>query len=342
MTLSPPPPTGTRRGLVRITLGLALLLHGLGNAVLQLRGASGAAPWPVVWTALCVVAIAGFVSAGLGVLGVRPLHRPLVPLAVTGAAAAVVGVFALGIGDLWPGLALSVFLPTAAWLWQRQYSWHPPGWTGRIGTGVGFALLGWVVASAVLWPWHRTWGATSAEWSVALPGDRVPRLRAHEILHAVTIEAPASAVWPWLVQLGQDRAGFYSYERLERLFGADVHNVREIRPEWQQRQPGDVVYATQAGYLRGLFGERPGWTVDLADPNRALVLRNWGAFVLEPAPDNRTRFLIRSTISHPDIPVWAAALNFAAFELPHFIMQRRMMLGIKELAEQRPAVRSAR
>jgi hypothetical protein len=114
----------------------------------------------------------------------------------------------------------------------------------------------------------------------------------------------------------------------------DVHNVHELRPEWQQRQAGDFVRAAQPDYLGGLFGDRVGWTVDAAEPGHALVLRYWGAFVLEPTADGRTRFLIRSTISNERIPAWAAAINFTAFELPHFIMQRRMMLNIKALAEQ--------
>jgi len=70
------------------------------------------------------------------------------------------------------------------------------------------------------------------------------------------------------------------------------------------------------------------------EPNRVLVLRNGGAFVLVPQPDGQTRLLIRSTNSHDRIPAWAAALNLTLFELPHFIMQRRMLLGIKTLAEQ--------
>jgi hypothetical protein len=74
------------------------------------------------------------------------------------------------------------------------------------------------------------------------------------------------------------------------------------------------------------------------EPERALLLEHWGAFVLLPEEGGRTRFLIRSTISHPQIPAWAAALNLAAFQLPHFIMQRRMMLTIKALAERPPYV----
>lgn len=336
-----------RAGVLRVALGTVLLGHGLGNAVLQLRGIDAATPDRVGWLSggLAVTAIIGFSMAGLAVLGVRPLRALAVPAAAAAGAAGFTATLLPGLHalpDLWPGALLSALLPLATWLWSHRT--EPPArphhWTRVLVDTAGLALLTWVVASAVLWPWHRSWGATPAEWRASLPGDRSPRLAGHEILHAVTIDAPPSAVWRWLVQLGQDRAGFYSYERLERLAGADIHNIREIRPEWQHRRAGDVVYATQAGYLGGLFGVRPGWTVDLVEPNRALVLRYWGAFVLQPTGDGRTRFLIRSTISNPEIPVWAAALNFVSFELPHFIMQRRMMLGIKELAESAAALRS--
>jgi hypothetical protein len=78
--------------------------------------------------------------------------------------------------------------------------------------------------------------------------------------------------------------------------------------------------------------------VEVVEPERAMVLEHWGAFVLAPTPDGRTRFLIRSTMSHERIPVWAAAVNLTAFQLPHFIMQRKMMLTIKALAERAPEV----
>ena len=196
------------------------------------------------------------------------------------------------------------------------------------------AFLAWMTASALLFPINRSWGTVPAEWLMALPHDRSPRTAEFELLHGVTIDAPPATVWAWLVQLGQDRAGFYSYDRLERSFGADVHNLTELRAEWQSRQVGDRVFATQPGYLGGVLGDRPGWKVLLAEPGEALVLENWGAFVLLPDGHGGTRFLIRSTVSNADIPAWAAALNLGAFQLPHFIMQRRMMLNIKSLAEQ--------
>jgi hypothetical protein len=100
------------------------------------------------------------------------------------------------------------------------------------------------------------------------------------------------------------------------------------------------VRATQPGYL-GLFGEPLGWRVTRADPGQVLVLENWGSFVLLPTGCNQTRFIIRSTISNRSISVWASALNMVTFQLPHFIMQRRMMLTIKALAEKSHALQAS-
>jgi hypothetical protein len=87
-------------------------------------------------------------------------------------------------------------------------------------------------------------------------------------------------------------------------------------------------------YLGGLFGRDLGWRITYFDPPRAMVLENWGAFVLQPDTDGRTRLLIRTRMGGPSAPVWGAAVAFTAFELPHFIMQRKMLLGIKERAER--------
>jgi hypothetical protein len=322
-------------------LGCLLLLHGLGNAVLPLRGVDVTAPgtWALWVSALYVVAILGFVAAGLGILGVRPLSIAVLPAVWAASLAALGAHLRAHDADLWPGVALSLALPMLATAYAL--STEPVarvqgsnGWRRGVRDVLGVAFLVWVGVSAAAWPWHRAWGTISEEWHLALPGDRDPRTPQLEILHGVTIDAPPAAIWPWLAQLGQDRAGFYSYDWLERLFGADVHNVDDLRPEWQTRRVGQRIPATQAGYLGGLFGDRPGWIIDVFEPGRALVLRHWGAFVLVPQPDGRTRLLIRSTISDERIPAWAAALNMTAFELPHFIMQRRMLLGIKTRAER--------
>jgi hypothetical protein len=200
---------------------------------------------------------------------------------------------------------------------------------------VTFAMLflAYVGGAALLWPVHRAWGSTPADYASSFPGDVPDRNPALQVQHSVTVNAPPEAVWPWLAQLGQDRAGFYSYDWLERAFGAEIRNVTEIRPEWQPRAAGDFIPATQPGYL-GIFREPLGWHVTHVEPDRAMVLEHWGAFVLQPLPDGRTRFSIRSSMSNETVPVWAAALNMMALQLPHFIMERRMMLQIKALAEE--------
>jgi uncharacterized protein YndB with AHSA1/START domain len=331
--------------MVRV-LGWLVIAHGLSHAVLPLRGSLAPALLVDDWTpvGLYGVAMVGFVAAGLGLLGLRPLDRAISPILVLASGLSLVAIVRFADPSLWFGAVCDVVLLILG-LWRAYGGWpvHPAH--GRIwhaaGLGAGFALLLFVAASTFMYPWHRTWGSTRDELAMSLPGDLPERDRALEIQHAVTIEAPPDEVWAWLVQLGQDRAGFYSYDWLERAIGADVHNVLDIRTEWQTRQEGDVVPAAQRGYLRTFFPNGAGWTVKYLAPGQALVLEDWGAFVLLPTAEGDTRFIIRSTIGHRNLPVWASALNMMTFQLPHFIMQRRMMLTIKRVAERRHVMRAA-
>jgi hypothetical protein len=330
--------------VVRV-LGWLVIAHGVSHAVLPLRGSL--APGMLIddWipVGLYAVGMIGFVGAGLGLLGLRPLDRAISPLLVLASGLSLVALGRFADSTLWFGAACDVALLLTG-LWRAYDGWPAHPSHGRIwhaaGLAGGFALLLFVVLTTVVYPIHQTWGSTRAELTMSLPGDPPARQPTLELQHAVTIDATPDEVWRWLVQLGQDRAGFYSYDWLERMAGADIHNAREIREEWQQREAGDFVPATQRGYLGGLFGDHPGWTVTALEPERAMVLKGWGAFVLLPTDDGRTRFIIRSTISNSRIPVWASALNFMAFELPHFIMQRRMMLTIKALSEEHGGVRA--
>ena len=209
--------------IVRVLLGTGLFLHGLGNAVLPLRGADVIAPgaWMPLMTALYVVAIVGFVAAGLGVLGVPVLRQFTAP---TVFAAGICGLGAQlwqGDADLWPGLVFSVSLPIAAILYaafdESSLDIAPSRWH-RVGAVLGWAFLGWIAISAASWPWHRTWGTTPAEWSTALPGDREPRTPSAEIFHGITIDAPPAHVWPWVVQIGPGPRGVLQL----RLAGAPI------------------------------------------------------------------------------------------------------------------------
>ena len=325
---------------LRRALALLVIAHGLAHAVLPLRGwmDPGLFSRDFVPLILYGIAVMGFTIAGIGLLGITPFTSAVRPLLALASGYSLVAIWVFGAGDLWWGAALDVVLLVAGFTGIDR--WLPIGerhgrWPHRLAVSTATAFLVYVACAVVLWPVHRVWGSQLTEFALTLPGDHPDRNPALDIQHAVTIDAPPEAVWPWLMQLGQDRAGFYSYDWLERAFGADVHNVREIRPEWQQRQAGDRVRATQPGYLGGVLGDDLGWTVTHLEPARALVLRNWGAFVLQPAADGRTRFIIRTKVGDPATTPWLAALDMLAFQLPHFIMERKMMLQIKELAEQR-------
>jgi hypothetical protein len=142
-------------------------------------------------------------------------------------------------------------------------------------------------------------------------------------------------VWPWLVQLGQDKGGFYSYAWLERLIGDDIHNADRINPAWQTVRPGDLVRAAQPDYLGGILGPDLGWRVVRVDPGRVLVLDGWGAFVLEPA-GNGTRLIVRTRgAGEPNVAL--APFGLLVFDPAHFIMERGMLLGVKQRAERHAA-----
>jgi len=182
--------------------------------------------------------------------------------------------------------------------------------------------LGVAVPAAYLFgvrPWMRCWGATTEERKRPLPGDELVPDPAIDLTWSVTVDAPPEEVWPWLAQIGQDRGGFYSYAWLENLAGCRLRNADRVHPEWQYREVGERVMLHPAIGLELAY----------VQPNRALVLDGWGSFVLEPIDDDRTRLISRSRV-----PRGWTAVSYALFlEIPHFVMQRKMLLGIRERAE---------
>ena len=117
-------------------------------------------------------------------------------------------------------------------------------------------------------PWMRRWGATDAERAMPLAIDDVVEPGATRGTRAITVAAPIDEVWSWLVQVGQDRAGFYSYTVLENLVGANMRNASDVDPRWQERQVGDAVWLAD----RERWGDRGRQVVAVADPPHALVL----------------------------------------------------------------------
>lgn len=183
-------------------------------------------------------------------------------------------------------------------------------------------------AARMLQPLFSTWGATPLEMGEPAPGEEWladPRITS---TMAVTIDATPDTVWPWLLQLGVGRGGFYSYAWLENLFGCGVRNVAEIVPSLQTLKEGDAIR---------LHPRAPALRVTLLAPGRVLALEGW-IFHLKPV--GRQTRLISRTYAPPKRPRAAlaqrlldAVVRSVWFDVAHFVMQRKQLLEIKRLAE---------
>lgn len=181
-------------------------------------------------------------------------------------------------------------------------------------------------------PWSMRWGATTVEESLRLPGDSLIPAGSTVATCAVTIHAPVSEVWSWTVQLGQERGGFYSYEWLENLFAADMHNAESIVPEYQNLKVGDRLSFQRNG---------PSTVVTLIKPERTLVLGAGWTFATIPMDSVTTRFIVR--YPYDRIESIAHGLYYhSIFEPAHFVMEVGMMLGIKQRAERSFRERTAK
>jgi hypothetical protein len=317
---------------MRRFLGFALIAHGLAHASAGVWATDMAHPLTV--TMLWEGAALGFITAGGILLGVAPLARYFKLICAIALSCSLVLLVLFAHRAFVPGIVIDVGL--AFVLLFRDVGALPR--KSPLPARIVFTAFA-IYAAVVIGARYTTlvWGATPYERSIALPGDPVSGDAHYRIDHAVTIEAPADSVWMWLAQLGQDRAGFYSYDWLERAIGDDIHNVDSIVPAWQKREAGDMIRATQENYLGGIFGDSLGWRVTDVVPGRALVLEGWGAFVLRPTGENRTRMHVRTR--GPGIPtirmIPIVPLSILILEPAHFIMERGMLLGIKQRAERR-------
>jgi hypothetical protein len=177
-----------------------------------------------------------------------------------------------------------------------------------------------------------------------MPGDGLVPHPALGYTRAITIQAPPERVWPWLVQIGQGRGGLYSFDGLENLVGCRVHSADRVLPEFQQLVVGDLIRLGPAGY--------PCFRVDQVEPGAALVLvgadpnpphraaspdcpagtATW-QWQLRPTPDTQgTRLLTRQRLSYP--PTTVMSVMWHLVEPVAFVMERRMLRGIKQRAER--------
>jgi len=198
--------------------------------------------------------------------------------------------------------------------------------THRLAVAAAVAGGGLAAYFTVLRPRHLTWGATGAEASGPVAGDELLPDAGIVSTRVVEIDAPPSAIWPWLVQMGPGRGGAYTYDWIERRLGIDIRNVGRIVPELQGLAVGDEI-PMPAYAMR----------VERLDPERAMVVRSenggwvW-AWELRPTGHGTTRLLSRNRI---DRAMWTAKdwLGYPVMEPGSWVMERKMLLNIKGLAE---------
>lgn len=226
----------------------------------------------------------------------------------------------------------------------------------RVLVGAAIAGLGWAGYAAAR-RWYETWGVDEAEAVRSLPGDELVDAPTGILTRGITIDAPPSAIWPLLVQMGYGRAGWYSYDALD-MRGSSATGVRD---ELQGLAVGDIVPTHPDG----------GFEARIVEPDRALVLftdtalvtrqaggpksgeemppglaasgrilastpqefaASW-AFVLEPLNDGRTRLLERFRIWYGE-QGRGFELAGPLFGFGVFVMMQRQMTGIRERAER--------
>jgi hypothetical protein len=200
------------------------------------------------------------------------------------------------------------------------------------------------------------WGATPQEVAMALPGDSiVPGEPYWQMTVAITIKAPPEKIFPYLLQAGQDKAGFYSFDWLERACGFGIHNTYTIQQKWQDTKAGDFCTFTQQGMGMRIHSVTPNrnllmitngldrnhplpagkwellWT-PLFNPDKGEYLAwNWD-FNLFPQADGSTRVIVRCKHTSKGNRIARFAFK-QAFALPSDVMDIEMLQRLKALAE---------
>lgn len=203
----------------------------------------------------------------------------------------------------------------------------------------GLAVLG---ASAIAGWRLRNWGATPAEVAATYRGDDLPAASVSASTYAITVDASAAEVWSWLVQMGQDRGGMYNYESLENVFGLDIHNTDEIRPECRNSPSAiqvRVVPRKKLGMTEGYA-----FRVAIVEPPSGLVLRQqppehpWNstwAFLVVPISEDQCRLISRTrTTNTPGLTGLLSRVGGEFMAPLTLLMTSKMLRGIKQRAER--------
>jgi hypothetical protein len=197
-------------------------------------------------------------------------------------------------------------------------------------SAASFALAGAAAAyPTILRDRCLNWGASAEEVTREMPGDELIADPDMLATRAITINTAPSAIWPWLVQMGSGRGGAYTYDWIENLFGLDMHSADEVLQEHQVLEVGDLLpMGTKGAAMR----------VEVLDPERFLVFRvgdgNWVWIFGLYSESSTTRLVSRNRISVPQPSLLRRLFNLLFMEPGSLVMERKMLLGIKERAER--------
>jgi hypothetical protein len=193
----------------------------------------------------------------------------------------------------------------------------------------------WFLLAPLVRPWHLRWGATADEVHGAMPGDDVVPMAQFTATRAITVDAPPERVWPWIVQLGYRRAGFYTYDLIDN---AGQRSAERILEAYQQLAVGDLMPMFKE--LRGLAiaytvtaFESPSWMVWVHRPSPTDAPDSTWTWRLSALPSGGTRLVTRMKQDYRWETPGLAIFNFALMEMGDFAMERRMLRGIKRRAE---------
>lgn len=187
-------------------------------------------------------------------------------------------------------------------------------------------LIHLLVYITIIKPKISTWGASDPEVQMNLPGDSLAPFTGST--RAISINAPKQEVWSWLIQLGADRAGWFSYTFLEKMMGYHTKEQNRTIPEDYNFEVGRIIPGT-VGDSKSLLDYN--FPVVYVNPGNSFVLENWGTLYIYALDQNNTRLVIR-TNGFESADLVDKVAEFIMFPL-HYLMERRMMMGIKACAE---------
>jgi len=180
------------------------------------------------------------------------------------------------------------------------------------------------------------WGARVSETKKAYTGDSIVEIPDYANTIAITIKKPPRDIWPWVAQMGVNKAGFYSYTWLENIFGCNLHNADKIHAEWQNPAVGDYEPVCEQAEKNKM----PGWRISTIIPNKAFIYRSsvdssWTmGFYIDSIDEKRSRLITRMRYTSSG-KFWDRFIDKIWLEWAHCIMQKGSINGIKKRAEKK-------